>query len=245
MRFRHITSLLLCLLFAPAPPCVRAADEVTPSGGRQRDAALVDADYAGTGERITFDEAARDLTAVYPIQISDAQQVVQNSFNWNGPADASLRCDIGFTPDAVVIRGEFVDDHPFCQTTLQPAMPDWWMITYGADGIQFVFDDPTSATRRVSFVLNFGSRATRPQVDLLASPGRRPGRVAAATLELFDGRPGADEAQKAVHFRAAVPVAALGDPRFFAGPLRISVRMHDLDGDWSTYQVLQEVIEKR
>lgn len=245
MPFRSVVPpLAALLLLAFAPPTARA-DEVTPSGGRARDAAAVDADYAGTGERMTFEDAARDLTAVYPIQISDAQQVVQNSFNWNGPADASLRCDIGFTPDAVVIRGEFVDDHPFCQTSPQPAMPDWWMITYGADAIQFVFDDPTSATRRVSFVLNFGSRATRPQVDLLASPGRRPGRVAAATLELFDGRPGADEAQKAVHFRAAVPIAALGDPRFFGGALRISVRMHDLDGDWSTYQVLQEVIEKK
>ena len=240
-----IRSFVFISTFAFLLPTLHSrADEVTPSGGTP--SSIVDADVSGGAEKISFDDAARELTSVYPILISSANQVVQNSFNWNGPADASLRCDIGFTPDAVVVRGEFVDDYPFCQPIARPAMPDWWMITYGGDGIQFTFDDPTSAPRRVSFVLNFGSRATRPQVDLMASPVRPAGVISTADLELFDGQsPSGNGGQRAVMFRAAVPIAALGDSRLFSGPLRITLRMHDLDGDWSTYQVLQEVIERK
>ncbi len=226
------------------PAALSYADEVTPSGGNRP--SMVDADFSGGAERIQFDDAARELTSVYPILIASASQVVQNSFNWNGPADASLRCDIGFTPDAVVVRGEFVDDYPFCQPIARPAMPEWWMITYGGDGIQFTFDDPTSASRRVSFVLNFGSRATRPEVNLITSPTRPVEVISTADFELFDGQaPANTGGQRAVMFRAAVPIAALGDSRLFSGPLRITLRMHDLDGDWSTYQVLQEVIERK
>ena len=239
---RSCVFLSTLLLSFPTTFC--HADEVTPSGGNRP--STIDADFSGGAERIRFDDAARELTSVYPILISSANQVVQNSFNWNGPADASLRCDIGFTPDAVVVRGEFVDDYPFCQPIARPAMPDWWMITYGGDGIQFTFDDPTSAPRRVSFVLNFGSRATRPEVDLMVSPVRSAGVIATADFELFDGQASAGNGgQRAVMFRAAVPIAALGDSRLFSGPLRITLRMHDLDGDWSTYQVLQEVIERK
>ncbi len=221
------------------------ADEATPSGGPapSAPAALPEPDSAG--RPISFQEAAAGLTAVFPIELNRMDEVAQNSYNWRGPADASLKCDIGFAPQALVVRGEFRDDLPFFQTMLRPAMPDWWRIQYGADGVEFLLDDPTSSTRRVRFMLNFGSAAVDPKVELLASPLKGAGGfLGAAALELEDA-PGSAPEEGAVQFRVAIPYGALADMDFFRSPLRITVRLHDVDGDFATYLMMQEAIEKK
>lgn len=220
------------------------ADQVTPSGGPRPSEAQTQPDHQG-GQPIRFQEAAAGLTAVFPLQLARMDQVVQNSYNWRGPQDASMKCDIGFAPQALVIRGEFRDDLPFFQTMLRPAMPEWWHIQYGADGIEFQLDDPTSDTRRVRFVLNFGSAAVDPRVELLASPlGQKTGFLSSAALEMEDA-PGSSPEEGAVQFRVAIPYSALAEADFFRGPLRITARQHDVDGDFATYLMLQEAIEKK
>lgn len=52
-------------------------------------------------------------------------------------------------------------------------------------------------------------------------------------------------AQGTVRFEAAIPITAVAEPRFFAGPLRITARMHDMDGGPETYKMLQQAIEKK
>lgn len=244
--FLRFAALALCVAGVVLPV---SADEVTPSGGPREVPEAAAATAAGQRPRINYADAAAQVAAVYPLTLDQMSQVFQNSHNWRGAEDASLRCEIGFTADALVLRGEFVDDLPFHQTMLRPAMPDWWRITYGADGLEFCFDDPTSATNRVRLALNFGSRAVNPTVDLLHSPlGVKPGPIPTASLELFDAPSpaGADASGKtAIGFEAAIPMADLADPRLFAGPLRITLRMHDMDGGPSTYLMLQQVIEKK
>src|SRR5207244_4423304 len=110
------------------------------------------------------------LTAVFPVQLDHFDQVLQNAGNWSGPDDASLVREIGFTPEALLIHGDIHDDQPFVQPMVHPNMPDWWRIRYGGDGAEFIFDDPTSATRRLHIILNFSSAGVNPRVDLLASP---------------------------------------------------------------------------
>jgi len=226
------------------------ADELTPSGGPRDEAATTQPVSSGAVAPVNFDQALEKLAMIYPIHLSEFTQVVQNSYNWQGPQDASLECEIGFTQDAVVVRGNFRDDLPFYQTLKHPAMPDWWRITYGADGIEFLFENPTSSTERAVFVLNFGSQATDPCVELLATPaGPASRRIESAYLRLSDAPSSSGDAgQKgngSIHFDTAVPIAALTDTRLFEGALRITVRMHDLDGDPSTYLMMQQTIEKR
>ncbi len=240
MKIPSIT-MCLCLVLAGAA----FADELTPSGGPREAESGTSVQTA----KISFEDAARDLTAVYPIQLDSFDQVLQNSFNWSGPLDASMRCEIGFTPEALVIRGTMLDDHPFHQTLERPAMPDWWRIPYGADGMAFDFDDPTSASRRLSIALNYGSRAIKPRIELLASPQKlKPGFIPSADFELLDA-PAVEgsgaEKSPPILFRVAIPFAALAEGRFFSGPLRITVRLFDLDGDWSTFCMMQETVEKK
>jgi hypothetical protein len=240
---------LLLLSFLAAPAC---CDELTPSGGLQDGESTAAAAVAPVPPAIRYRDVADELGAVYSVTLDTMAQVAQNSHNWQGPQDASAKCEVGFAQDALVIRGEVLDDHPFHQTLAKPAMPDWWKITYGADGLELRFDDPSSGTRRLRLALNFGSRATRPRVDLLQSPsGRAPGPVGSADMRLSDApaRAGAGEGAgpppAPVRFEAAVPFEALADPGFFAGPLRITVKLHDLDGDWATYLMMTDTIEKK
>lgn len=229
--------LLLSLLSVPHPV---SADPASAAGGSGPAS-----ESTAHGGPIRFEEAASGLSAVFPVQLTGMDQVAQNSYNWKGPQDASMRCDIGFAPAAVVIRGEFRDDLPFFQTMQHPAMPEWWGIQYGADGLEFLLDDPTSATRRVRFVLNFGSGAVNPQVELLSAPQpHSPGFIPQAVLDLEDA-PGTAPEEGTIQFRAAIPYSALAETDFFRGPLRITVRLHDLDGDYTTYLMMQQAIEKK
>lgn len=231
---------LLCVLISRGI----AADELTPSGAQDASTATIVRPEA-PGEKVTFNEAARELTAVYPIHMADFLQVQQNSYNWQGPADASMKCDIGFTPSAVVIKGEFRDDHAFQQPMVRPAKESWWRITYGADGIEFAIDDPTSRAQRTRFVLNWSSQGVSPRVEVLDSPlPRRIGFVPSADMEVFKD---ATESPTSPNwrFQAVVPFSALADPRLFNRALSITARLHDLDGDMSTYLCMEQKIEKK
>lgn len=239
--------LVVCACALGVPP---RADEATPSGGPRETPADTPSTSTVGPSRINFADAAAQVSAMYPLRLDQMSQVVQNSHNWRGPQDASARCEVGFSAEAIVIRGEFVDDLPFQQTMTRPSMPDWWRITYGADGLEFSFDDPTSSTNKVRLALNFSSRAVNPSVDLLQNPiGAKTGPMPTASIELFDATAPEQTTDKEevarVGFEVAIPMAQVADPRLFAGPLRITMRMHDLDGGPSTYLMMQQVIEKK
>lgn len=192
-----------------------------------------------------FAAAARDLGPVLSFRLDAMEQATVNPHNWRGPADSSLRCDLGFSPVAVVMSGVFRDDTPFYQTMTSPARPDWWRIAYGADGIDVLIDDPTSAARRIRFALDAGSAATDPRVDLVSTfAGAKPGPVPSAILEFRDSA-GPGSTPGAVAFDAAIPLEALAPPEFFTRPLRITVRLHDMDGGPSTYIMMQQTVERR
>ncbi|MBX7247249.1 MAG: hypothetical protein K1X53_17260 [Candidatus Sumerlaeaceae bacterium] len=225
------------------------ADEATPSGG-PKTVAVEEASDATAATVLDFDAVSQDLSVAYPLKLDNFSQVLQNSYNWQGPQDASLQCDIGFTPESVIIRGEFQDDHPFTQTMVHPAMADWWKITYGADGIDFTLDDPTSSAQQVRFVLNFGSRAVNPRIELLKTPlGTKAGFLETGFLQISDARPFLEKdssgATSPIQFKAAIPLTSLADRRLFNGPLRITVRLHDVDGDKSSYLMMMQTVEKK
>lgn len=222
------------------------ADELTPSRGETAKPESPSS-WPAKDEFIDMDEAEKELLSVLPtIQLTSFGQVIQNSYNWTGPQDASLKCDIGFAANALVIKGEFFDDHPFIQTTTHPARPDWWKITYVADGITFRFDDPTSTSRHVEFALNFGAEGLTPRADLIESyTGRKGEFIAQAGLELEQPALTPTPPNDPYKFRAVIPYSALADQSLFKGPLRITVRLHDIDGDPATYCMLQEIVEKK
>lgn len=201
---------------------------------------------------VSFDEVSKNLSGVFPIRINRFDQVVQNSYNWSNPLDCSLSCELGFTPEAVVIKGRIYDDQPLVQPLENPSMPEWWRIIYGADGLELSFDDPTSATNKLHLVLNFSSAGVRPTVQLLASPsGSARETITGADFRILelpaDGITTTTDGAVApgFDFEAAIPTAGLVEPRFFSGALRVSVRLHDLDGDYRTYLMMQDVIEKQ
>lgn len=194
------------------------------------------------------------LTGVYPLALERMDQVKQNSYNWRGLRDASMACEVGFTPQAIVVRGKVLDDQPFVQPIAYPAKPDMWEITYAADGIEMIFEDPTSATNRLHLILNFSSAGLSPKVQVLEAPMISTAGVLTSAdirvrilteedipLNLSDTK----TPITGFRFEAAIPTTGLAEPRFFTGPLRMNMRLHDLDGEIETYLKMEEVVEKR
>lgn len=203
---------------------------------------------------ISFDEQSKMLTGVYPLTLDRMDQVKQNSYNWRGLRDASLGCEIGFTPQAIVVRGKILDDQPFVQPIAYPAKPDWWQTTYAADGVELTLEDPTSSTNRLRLILNFSSAGLAPKVQVLEAPlVKTAGILTSADLKVKslteadvpENLPEPTTPVAGFRFETAIPTTGLAEPKFFSGPLRMNVRLHDLDGEIETYLKLEEVIEKR
>lgn len=203
---------------------------------------------------VSFDEQAKMLTGVYPVTLDHMDQVKQNSYNWHGLRDASMGCEIGFTPQAIVVRGKILDDQPFVQPIAYPAKPEWWKTTYAADGVELTFEDPTSSTNRLRFILNFSSAGLAPKVQVLEAPLiRNEGILTSAELRIKSlaaadvplNLPTPSIPVAGFRFEAAIPTTGLAEPKFFSGPLRMTVRLHDIDGEIETYLKMEDVIEKR
>jgi hypothetical protein len=222
---------------------IALADQLTPSGSRTPASASAPASGSPS---ISFEDASRQVSAMLPIELGKMEQVTRNSFNWRGPQDASCRLEVGLSPQALVITGEILDDYPLVQSRERPLMEDWWQITYGADGLELEFDDPSSVTRQLKFLFNFGSAGTRPQIELLQSAAGQKGNPAPGSQLKLEELP-AEMRQQGIsgfRLRAVIPTARLVEPAFFSQPLRIVTRLHDLDGEYSTYLMLQDVLEK-
>jgi hypothetical protein len=201
--------------------------------------------------------------AWYPVQLESIQSVVAGRVWWRGRADASLALGFGFTPNALLIDGEFLDNVPFQQRHENPHRPAYWGLTYVADGLEFILEDATSSTRRIRFVLNTGSGATRPQLDLLeadavssqglllqpdpAPPGTVPRSpipqpLAGADISLFDGIVPEDADEPTTRFQLAIPVEAISDSPLGPRAWRVTIRMHDLDTDMLRFKILEDVV---
>jgi len=231
-----IAAVLVCFLSVGS-----GADVLTPSGNapaNQEDQALLE----GVA-RIDLSEITGEILSTVHVSLNKFDQVLLGIDSWHGPQDASLSCDVSFTPTALYIEGDLTDDVPFCQRMIHPAKPEWWKIEYGADGIVFDFQDITSASQRVSFALNWSSRAVYPKVDILRSlVGARSGFSAGACLELSENREQA-KGSTCVHFRVGVPITDLAEPSFFNRPLLLQVSLIDLDGDYPSITVLRESVK--
>jgi hypothetical protein len=224
----------------------------TPQGPETSAPEPASASDAASG--VSFEEQAQMLTSVYPVTLDRMGQVAQNSYNWRGIRDASLACEIGFTPQAIVIRGKILDDQPFVQPIAYPAKPDWWKVTYAADGITLSFEDPTSATNRLRLILNFSSAGLAPKVQVLEAPMiTTAGVLTSADLhvrsllpeDVPENLPDPERPLAGFRFECAIPTTGLAEPKFFSGPLRMTVRLHDLDGEVETYLRMEDVLEKR
>jgi hypothetical protein len=225
-------------------PVLLIADPATP--GRTNSRATVATPLPASELAISFDDASRQVSAMLPVELSKMEQVTKNSFNWHGVQDASCRLEIGLSPQALVINGDVLDDFPLVQSRERPLMEDWWEITYGADGLELEFDDPSSATRKLKFLFNFGSAGTDPRVELIQSPAGLKGNPSPGSHMQLEELPGElrDKGSSGFHLRAVIPTARLVEPNFFAQPLRVITRLHDLDGEYSTYLMMQDVLEK-
>lgn len=224
--------------------CVSAAaDQLTPSGSAPAPSAVAPQQAPLS---MSFEDAKAQISAVLLITLDRFDQVIKNSFNWKGPADASLKMEIGLAPQALVISGELFDDYPLVQTRTRPLMEDWWEITYGADGVELELDDPTSSSRKLKFLFNFSSAGTNPQMELLQSPSGLQGSTSPGSQLRLQELPAPDRAKgmSGIRLEAVIPTQKLAEPGFFTQPLRIVTRLHDVDGDFSTYLMMQDVLEK-
>lgn len=169
-------------------------------------------------------------------------QIPINGHNWGGPADASLMCDVGFTPNAMVVAGNLRDDMPFIQPTLHPMSPKGMLPSYCADGVEFVLEDATSSSRKIRFVLDFGSACVRPRLMLYESVfPETMGCITDAYLRVTPtSNPGGS-----THFEFTIPYECVADPRFFNIPINVTVRFHDLDGDLISYLVMEQMKVKK
>lgn len=247
----HLPAVLLAAtlsLFAN----IAAADEITPTSAT----AAEKGEPAQTAEQpsLNFEEQSKLLTGVYPLSLDHMEQVTQHSYNWQGRRDASLACEIGFTPQAIVFKGSVLDDQPFVQPIAYPAKPDWWETTYAADGIELLLEDPTSATNRMRLIMNFSSAGLNPKIQVLEAPLIDTAGVLTSaelkvrSLQAEDIPSNLRDKTTPVagyRFQTAIPATGLAEPKFFSGALRMTVRLHDLDGGIETYLKMEEVVEKR
>jgi hypothetical protein len=226
-----------------------AADLLTPGGTRP---AGDEAPVLGDIVPLDLDEVAGEILETYSFSLGRYDDVVFGAEQWKGPQDASLNCNVSLTPTAIYLEGEFIDDYPFCQRTLHPARPAWWNVGYGADGVVVSFEDPTSASQKVAFALNWGSRAGAPRVDIIQSMlGTPPAFSRGGCVQLEDAAQADRRAESktppgaAVQFRAGVPITELADPQFFARPLQLTVELYDVDGEYVSVSVLRGSVRTR
>ena len=174
--------------------------------------------------------------------LNKINQIPINSHNWGGPSDASLMCDVGFTPNAMVVAGNLRDNMPFLQPTLHPMSPKGMLPPYCADGVEFVLEDATSASRKIRYVLDFSSACLRPRLMLYESVfPETMGCITDAYLRVTP----ASNTDGSTHFEFTIPYECLADPRFFNIPLKVTVRFHDLDGDLTSYLMMEQTLEKK
>lgn len=242
-RFCFTVGVLLHCAAMPAQSNTTATDETS-----------LEASAEDGTSRISFEEQAAMLTSIYPVTLDRMSQVTQNSYNWRGIRDASLACEIGFTHQAIVIRGKVLDDQPFVQPVAFPAKPNWWKATYAADGVTLTFDDPTSATNRLRLVLNFSSAGLAPKVQVLEAPlVSTAGILTSAELRVRSLLPedipanltNPEKPLAGFRFECVIPTTGLAEPKFFSDPFRLTVSLHDMDGDVETYLKMEDVLEKR
>ncbi|MCX7624760.1 MAG: hypothetical protein N2Z21_00885, partial [Candidatus Sumerlaeaceae bacterium] len=199
---------------------------------------------------LDLEEIASEVLEAYPFALNQFNQLVFGLENWQGPADSSLRCSVSLTPTALYVEGEFYDDFPFCQRSPHPAKPDWWKLSYGADGIVITIEDQTSPTQKVSFALNWGAQATQLKVDILKSLlATRPDFARGGCIQLTDrgdqAQPTPNVVSRPVHFRAGLPLTELADPQFFERSLVITVELYDIDGDYVSASVLRQSLKTK
>lgn len=226
---------------------VFAADQLTPSMGRSDP---VEGTILGDVVPLDLDEIAGEILETYSFTLNQFNQLVFGHENWQGIDDSSLQCNVSLTPTALYLDGEFCDDFPFCQRSVHPSKPDWWKLSYGADGIVITIEDQTSPTQKVSFALNWGAQATQPKVDILKSLlTSRPDFARGGCVQLVERD---DQLQitggaKAhyIRFRSGIPLTELADPLFFERSLVITVDLYDIDGDYFSASVLRQSVKTK
>ncbi len=224
------------------------ADLLTPSGMAS---SSDESGVLGDIVPVDLDEISAEILETFPIAIGRYEDISVGYEHWRGPTDASLEGAFSLTPTAIYVEGILADDYPFCQRELHPARPEWWKLTYGADGIVFTLEDETSAARRIVFALNWGSRATAPRIDIISSllpvsaGFSRSGCLMMEDSQGSEGRTGSQSSPGRYHFRAGIPLTELADPQFFTERLRLKVELHDFDGDYSTATVLRTTLRLR
>lgn len=210
-----------------------------------------------------FSQEAPRCQAWFPVQLSDASAVVSGRIWWRGRTDASLALGFGFTEEALLLDGEFLDNVPFQQGFDLPHRPANWGLTYVADGLEFLFEDVTSSSRRIRFVLNTGSGAVRPRIDLLdtdtttaSRAGLQPNPAPAGTvprapiarvcpgadISLFDGIVPEDSDEPTTRFQIAIPRDQISDEPMSNRSWRVTIRMHDLDIEMMRFKILEDVV---
>lgn len=226
---------------------VFGADQLTPSMGR---ADTTEGPPLGDVVPLDVDEIAGEVLETYSFTLNQFNQLAFGHENWQSAADCSLQCNVSLTPTALYLEGEFYDDFPFCQRSVHPSKPDWWKLSYGADGIVVTIEDQTSPAQRVSFALNWGAQATQPKVDILKSLlASRPDFARGGCVQLADrnNHPQATEGvtSRPVRFRGGIPLTELADPQFFERSLVITVELYDIDGDYFSGSVLRQSVKTK
>jgi hypothetical protein len=216
-------------------------------------------------EPLRFAEQAGRCKAWYPSKIDSLDKVVTGRAWWRGRSDSSLALGLGFTTEALVLEGEFLDNLPFQQGTAQPYRPAYWQLEYIGDGLEVLLEDPAQPGRRLRFFLNWGTGALDPRVEVLeryttgtpsgaflAPPERwplvpgmpQPQLCPHADLILFDGVVPEDGDEPTVRFQAAIPYESLfSEPRVGPQPAwRVTIRLYDLDSDPRRMKILEDTI---
>ncbi len=234
---------ILCVFMLMLCPFVRigAVDTLTPSS---RGTEAADTAPLGDVVPLDLDEVSGEILETYNFSLTKFDDVTFGQENWKGPQDASLNCTFSFTPTALYLEGEFTDDFPFCQKAIHPSKPDWWKLSYGADGIVVTLEAVDSPTQRASFALNWSAQAIRPRIDMITSLlSTRQDFARTGCVELRDGEKTSEISggvTRSVRFRAGVPITEIAEPQFFEKPLVITVELFDLDGDYNSASVLRQ-----
>ncbi len=175
------------------------------------------------------DGEINEYKGIDKIRIDDYSQVIQNSFNYRDKTDLSCKLGIALYGENLLVFGEVLDDISLCQTRENPINPNWWKITYGADGIGLLFSSSQKEETINKIILNFGSQGLKPVIVLDKIPNKKSG-TSSGELAVKKTRTG-------YTFEAQIPISELSNG-LFNSDFFFDVLIYDMDGDESTYKVM-------
>lgn len=173
------------------------------------------------------------------VEVGFPEQVDAGRHNWSNFTDASAIVGLELFGDTLRLVAQVMDDRPLIQPYERLRHPEWWGIPVAGDAIELRLR-PTDLTRDpFEAIIQLGSEGLAPEFIVTRTPRGPLGRVDDAIIQVQRVTGGYEV------FVQVVETNRFGLVPFYTSGYEITVTLHDLDGDPSTYSRLSGKTQTR